>query len=91
MERENKAKLLNRLSRIEGQVRGISRMVEEDRYCIDVLTQLQAARAALSRVETEMLKDHLGHCIEAAISGGDATDQRRKASELIQLLERSAR
>jgi len=91
MERENKAKLLNRLSRIEGQVRGISRMVEEDRYCIDVLTQLQAARAALSRVETEMLKDHLGHCIEAAISGGDATDQRQKASELIQLLERSAR
>ncbi len=91
MQRANKPKLLNRLSRIEGQVRGIARMVEEDRYCIDVLTQLQAARAALSRVETEMLKDHLGHCIETAISGGDATDQRQKASELIQLLERSAR
>jgi len=91
MERDNKAKLVNRLSRIEGQVRGVARMVEEDRYCIDVLTQLQAVRAALSRVETEMLKDHLGHCIEAAITGGDAAEQRLKAGELIQLLERSAR
>ena len=91
MERENKDRLLNRLRRIEGQVRGVSRMIAEDRYCIDVLTQLQAARAALARVETEMLKDHLGHCIEAAIIGGDAADQRRKAGELIQLLERSAR
>ncbi len=91
MERQNKPKLLNRLSRIEGQVRGIARMVGEDRYCIDVLTQIQAVRAALARVESEMLKGHLGHCIEAAISGGDADDQRRKASELIELLERSAR
>jgi len=91
VERENKPKLINRLSRIEGQVRGIARMVEDDRYCIDVLTQLQAVRAALSRVETEMLKDHLGHCIEAAITGGDVTEQRAKAGELIQLLERSAR
>ena len=91
MERANKEKLLNRLSRIEGQVRGVARMVEADRYCIDVLTQIQAVRAALSRVESEMLKDHLGHCIEAAITGGDAGEQRAKASELIQLLERSAR
>jgi DNA-binding FrmR family transcriptional regulator len=91
MERDSKAKLVNRLNRIEGQVRGLARMVEEGRYCIDVLTQIQAARAALARVETEMLKDHLGHCIEAAISGGDAAEQRQKASELIQLLERSAR
>lgn len=91
MKRENKDKLLNRLSRIEGQVRGVARMVEEDRYCIDVLTQLQAVRAALSRVETEMLRDHLGHCIEAAITGGDPEEQRQKAGELIQLLERSAK
>ena len=91
MKRENKPKLLNRLSRIEGQVRGVARMVDEDRYCIDVLTQVQAVRAALSRVESEMLKDHLGQCIETAISGGDADEQRRKASELIELLERSAR
>jgi len=91
MKRDNKGNLLNRLSRIGGQVRGVARMVEDDRYCIDVLTQVQAVRAALARVETEMLKDHLGHCIEAAITGGDADDQRRKASELIELLERSAR
>ena len=91
MQRENKAKLLNRLNRIEGQVRGIVRMVEDDRYCIDVLTQLQAVRAAVVRVESEMLKDHLGHCIESAIIAGDASAQREKASELIQLLERSNR
>jgi len=91
MKSENKPKLLNRLNRIEGQVRGVARMVEDDRYCIDILTQIQAVRAALARVETEMLKDHLGHCIESAIAGGDVADQRQKASELIQLLERSAK
>jgi DNA-binding FrmR family transcriptional regulator len=89
VEHNDKPKLLNRLSRLEGQVRGIARMVEEDRYCIDILTQIQAARAALSRVETELLKDHLNHCIAAAIEGGDPEEQRRKAGELIQLLERS--
>jgi DNA-binding FrmR family transcriptional regulator len=89
MERQNKPKLLNRLNRIEGQVRGVARMVEEDRYCVDVLTQLQAVRAALARVETEMLKEHLGHCIEGAIVSGDKHEQRQKAAELIQLLERS--
>ncbi len=83
--------LLNRLKRIEGQVRGVARMIEEDRYCIDVLTQLQAVRAALSRVETEMLKGHLGHCIESAIVSGNQAEQRQKASELIELLERAAR
>jgi CsoR family transcriptional regulator, copper-sensing transcriptional repressor len=89
MERENKPRLLNRLNRIEGQVRGIARMVEEDRYCIDVLTQIQAVRAALAKVETEMLRDHLGHCIEGAIVSGDRDEQRRKAAELIQLLDRA--
>ena len=91
MTQDNKAKLLNRLRRIEGQVRGVARMVEEDRYCIDVLTQVQAIRAALSRAETEMLKDHLGRCIEGAIVSGDAKEQRKNASELIALLDRSAR
>lgn len=89
MDRPNKPRLLNRLNRIEGQVRGIVRMVEEDRYCIDVLTQLQAARAALAKVETEMLRDHLGHCIEGAILSGDKDEQRKKAMELIQLLDRA--
>jgi DNA-binding FrmR family transcriptional regulator len=87
--RDNKPGLLNRLRRIEGQVRGVARMVEEDRYCIDVLTQLQAIRAALGRVESEMLKAHLGHCIESAIVSGDRDEQRKKASELIELLERN--
>lgn len=91
MERENKSKLVNRLSRIEGQVRGVARMVEEDRYCIDVLTQIQAVRAALARVESEMLKTHLDHCIEGAIVSGDVDEQRRKAGELIELLGRTAR
>ena len=91
LRQDNKPKLLNRLRRIEGQVRGIERMIEEDRYCIDVLTQLQAVRAALTRVQTEMLKGHLDHCIESAIVRGDANEQRQKASELITLLERAAR
>lgn len=91
MTQDNKSKLLNRLRRIEGQVRGVARMVEEERYCIDVLTQIQAIRAALSRAETEMLKDHLGRCIEGVIVSGDSEEQRRKASELIALLDRSVR
>jgi DNA-binding FrmR family transcriptional regulator len=86
---DNKPKLLNRLNRIEGQVRGVARMVEEDRYCIDVLTQIQAAKAALAKVESEMLKAHLSHCIESAIVSGDRDEQRKKASELIELLERA--
>jgi len=89
--RDNKSKLTARLNRIEGQVRGVARMVDEDRYCIDVLTQLQAVRAALARVETEMLRDHLSHCIESAIVAGDVDEQRKKAAELVELLERTQR
>ena len=88
MHRDNKSQLLARLNRIEGQVRGITRMIEEGRYCIDVLTQINAARAALAKVESEMLKTHLNHCVEGAIVSGDADDQRAKARELIELLER---
>ncbi|HEX3484508.1 MAG TPA: metal-sensitive transcriptional regulator [Micropepsaceae bacterium] len=91
MKQETKPKLLNRLNRIEGQVRGIIRMVDEERYCIDVLTQIQAVRAALARVETEMLKSHLHHCVEGAIVSGNANEQRKKAGELIELLGRSSR
>lgn len=89
MKRDNKSLLLNRLNRVEGQVRGVTRMVEEDRYCIDILTQLQAVRAALAKVETELLKDHLAHCIEGAIVSGDPDQQRQKAAELIELLGRA--
>jgi len=86
-----KEKLLNRLGRVDGQVRGIARMVAEDRYCIDVLTQLQAVRAALAGIEAEMLKNHLHHCVEGAIVSGNAGEQRRKARELIELLGRASR
>ena len=86
-----KGGLLSRLGKIEGQVRGITRMVEEGRYCIDILTQLHAARAALARVETELLKNHMHHCIEGAIVSGDAKEQRKKAAELIELLARAPR
>jgi DNA-binding FrmR family transcriptional regulator len=91
MDRENKPKLLNRLNRIAGQVKGVARMVEEDRYCIDVMTQIQAIRAALGRVETEMLRDHIGHCVHHAFASGDAAEQRQKTEELIELLHRTNR
>jgi DNA-binding FrmR family transcriptional regulator len=91
LRQDKRPKLLNRLKRIEGQVRGIARMVEEERYCIDVMTQLRAVRAALSRVESELLKSHLDHCIESAIVSGDQTEQRKKAAELIELLDHSVR
>jgi len=85
----DRTQLINRLSRIEGQVRGVSKMIEDDRYCIDVLTQLRAIRAALVRVETNLLKEHLNHCIENAIVSGNVSEQRKKATELIELIGRS--
>jgi DNA-binding FrmR family transcriptional regulator len=77
---------VKRLNRIEGQVRGLVRMVEDDRYCIDVITQVSAVRAALKRVEEEVLKDHVAHCVEHAISAGDRAEQRQKISELMRVL-----
>ncbi len=89
--KRDRTQLRNRLRRVEGQVRGLAGMIEDGRYCIDVLTQLRAVKAALTRVETLMLKDHLDHCIENAIVSGSASEQRRKAAELIELLGRSER
>jgi DNA-binding FrmR family transcriptional regulator len=91
MQTDTKVQCLKRLSRIEGQVRGIARMVEEDRYCIDVITQIAAVRAALRRVEEAVLTDHVGHCVEHAIRSGDADEQRRKVEELIAVLKRADR
>lgn len=91
MQAETKPKVINRLNRVEGQVRGIARMVEDDRYCVDVLTQLQAVRAALLRVESEILKDHLDHCVMGAMTGDDLADRKAKATELIALLSRASR
>ncbi len=89
--RKSKSSCLKRLSRIEGQVRGLARMVEEDRYCIDIVTQIAAARAALRRVEDEVLRDHIAHCVEHAIVSGDAVDQRHKIEELMDVLTRTTR
>ncbi|HEY2444380.1 MAG TPA: metal-sensitive transcriptional regulator [Rhizomicrobium sp.] len=81
-------KLLSRIARIEGQMRGIARMVEEDRYCIDILNQVQAVKAALTRVEAEILKSHAAHCVAHAIKSANAKDQTRKFSELVELFSR---
>jgi DNA-binding FrmR family transcriptional regulator len=88
MNRDNKPKLLNRLNRIAGQVKGLAKMVDDDRYCIDVMTQIQAVRAALSKVETELLREHINHCVHEAFATGDADEQRRKTEELIEVLHR---
>jgi DNA-binding FrmR family transcriptional regulator len=86
-----KTSVLKRLNRIEGQVRGLARMVQDDRYCIDIVTQLAAVRAALRRAEEEILADHAAHCVENAIASGNKAEQRRKVSELIDVLSRSNR
>lgn len=91
MKDDVKSQRLRRLSRIEGQIRGIARMVDDDRYCIDILTQISAARAALRRVEEEVLQEHFSHCIENAISSGNAQAQREKVAELMELLKRTTR
>jgi CsoR family transcriptional regulator, copper-sensing transcriptional repressor len=91
MKREIKHGCLKRLNRIEGQVRGLTRMVEDDRYCIDIVTQISAVRAALRRAEEEILRDHVAHCVEHAISAGDKVDQRRKVAELMDVIRRADR
>ena len=82
---------IKRLNRIEGQVRGLSRMVEDDRYCIDIVTQIAAVRAALRRLEEEILRDHVSHCVEHAIASGNKAEQRRKVAELMDVLSRASR
>jgi len=72
-------------------VRGIARMVEENRYCIDIVTQISAVRAALRRLEEEVLRDHVGHCLEHAIASGSKADQRRKIEELMDVVSRAER
>jgi DNA-binding FrmR family transcriptional regulator len=86
-----KSSCLRRLARIEGQVRGLARMVDEDRYCIDIVTQISAVRAALRRAEEEILRDHVANCVEHAIASGDADEQRRKVAELMDVLARAQR
>jgi DNA-binding FrmR family transcriptional regulator len=89
MRKDAKSAALKRLSRAEGQVRGLARMVEDDRYCIDIVTQLSAVRAALRRVEEEILRDHVASCVEGAIESGNKVEQRRKVAELMDVFARS--
>ena len=88
---KGKADTLNRLRRIEGQVRGIAQMVSDDRYCMEVLHQVQAVKAALAKVESAILKDHAACCANEAIGSGDAARQREQFNELIDLFERMRR
>ena len=89
MQDDTKKTVTARLNRLEGQVRGLTKMVEDDRYCIDVVTQIQAVIAALKKVEGEVLKDHISHCVEHAIKSGDKKAQREKVQELVQTLARA--
>jgi DNA-binding FrmR family transcriptional regulator len=91
MRKDIKVSCAKRLSRIEGQVRGLARMVDEDRYCIDIVTQVAAVRAALRRVEEEILRDHVAHCVEHAIASGNKAEQRRKVEELMAVVGRADR
>lgn len=77
-----------RLRRIEGQVRGVARMIEDERYCVDILNQIEAIRAGLGRVAGMVLKSHSEHCVREAIESGDAAEQKQKFDELVDLFER---
>jgi CsoR family transcriptional regulator, copper-sensing transcriptional repressor len=86
-----KPAVITRLKRIEGQVGGLIRMVDEDRYCVDVLTQINAVRAALHKVEEQILRDHVSHCVARAFQAGDVGEQTRKVEELITTIGRMTR
>lgn len=88
MNDRTKAKV-QRLNRIAGQVRGVAQMIEDDRYCIDILQQIAAIRAALAKVESQVLKDHAACCVAEAIASGNEAEQRAKFEELVDLLERN--
>jgi DNA-binding FrmR family transcriptional regulator len=88
---KDKDALVKRLHRIEGQVRGIERMVEDDRYCIDILTQIGAVNTALEAVAIKILNEHVRHCVSGALSSGDEQDARVKTEELLDAVQRFAR
>ncbi|HEX2580482.1 MAG TPA: metal-sensitive transcriptional regulator [Dongiaceae bacterium] len=86
MNKATKTTITARLRRIEGQTRGILRMVEEDRYCVDILSQVEAARAALHKVEELILRDHIDHCVADAVKSGTPAEHRAKVDELIEVI-----
>ncbi len=88
---KDKEKLQNRLKRIEGQVRGVQRMVDEETYCVDVLTQVASVVSALEKVGTLVLKDHVEHCLREAIESGDRQKADEKVEELTAAVERFLR
>ena len=87
----HKDQLLKRLARIEGQVRGVAKMIEDDRYCIDILTQLGAVSTALERVALEILDDHVQHCVVDALASGDKRAATEKTEELLAAVRRFAK
>ena len=87
----DKEALVRRLHRIEGQVRGIERMVEGDRYCIDILTQISAVTTALESVAFRILDDHVNHCVAGALASGDPAEAGAKSKELLEAVHRFAR
>jgi DNA-binding FrmR family transcriptional regulator len=87
----HKDQLLKRLARIEGQVRGIAKMIEHDRYCIDVLTQLGAVDTALEAVALKVLEDHVQHCVAGALASGDPRQAQEKTAELLGAVQRFAK
>jgi DNA-binding FrmR family transcriptional regulator len=91
MTHETRRNARSRLARIEGQVRGLVRMIDGDRYCIDVITQIQAVRAALARVERLVLQDHVGHCVADAVASGNKAERDRKIEELVTVLDRTSK
>jgi len=88
MDATARKKTLTALRRVEGQVRGVAKMVEDGRYCMDVVTQIEAARAALARVETDLLRQHMSHCVKAAMTSADPAEQGRVIEELIGVFKR---
>jgi DNA-binding FrmR family transcriptional regulator len=88
---KDKDALVKRLHRIEGQIRGLERMVEDDRYCIDILTQIAAANTALESLAFQILDDHVQHCVAGALASGDAGEAGRKANELLDAVHRFSR
>ena len=88
---KDKEALVKRLHRIEGQVRGVERMVEDNRYCIDVLTQIAAVNTALESLAFKILDEHVRHCVAGALNSGDEADARQKTEELLKAVQRFAR
>ena len=87
----SKSRLVSRLHRIEGQVRGVARMVEEDRYCIDISTQLMATQSLLARVNADVLKAHIEHCVRKAADSGSPLEKEQKLQEIEKVIDKLAK